>query len=92
MLPNWLVAAWLASCAGDAVSTHAALNTGRAYEKFQTQNPWVDDVIIAGQGASAWWATSKLSAQHPRLARVMLIGLTGIRVYAIAHNVQTARR
>jgi hypothetical protein len=85
----WLLAAWLTACSADAVSTHHALNHG-ATEMFLGQSAWVRDPLIAAQAAALPLLLDRplRKAGHPKIATAVAIGLTVVRVAAVAHNMR----
>ncbi len=85
-----LLGVWLTACAGDAASTHIALQHG-ARELFLTQNSATNSTIIGGQALA--WAVGerRLRATRPKLTTGLTIALTVVRAWAVYHNVGIIR-
>ncbi len=90
-----LLAGWIALCAGDATTTHVILQSGHGREVIWTQNPWVDDGIVAAQAAGGVWLSRRLNKLgHPRMAKAILVSLMVVRGVAVVNNlhvIQSAR-
>ncbi len=87
---NFFLAAWLTMCAGDATTTHIGLNRG-AQETLVTQNPWVNDGIVAGAATGVAFGTHHLHRDHPKLAIGLLVTATVIRGFVVVNNARVLR-
>lgn len=82
--------------AGDAASTHVALNKG-ARETILTQNQVLNDVFLAGESVGVSYALLNASKTHPKAAKIVGWSFIAIRGAVVAHNlhviqIQNARR
>lgn len=92
MWPRVALTVFLAGCGADATSTHLALATGRVHEVVLTQNPWVDDGLVAGEAALGAWAFERrLRSRHPRLATTLELSLGAFRFGLAVRNVRQGR-
>jgi len=86
MFAKILLGAWLSACSADATTTHIALNHG-AREVLLTQNPWINDGIVAGVALSGVGINHVLRREgHPRMAIVTMLAITAMRSAVAIHN------
>lgn len=77
--------------AADALTTHAALATGRAREVMMpTQSPVAIDGILAAQAVGLWWATGKI--ERGWLKWTVRFGVAGFHGWCAAHNAGVLRQ
>lgn len=88
---NILLGVWLTLAAGDAVTGHVGLNRG-AHELFMTQNPWVNDSIVAGEAATVVVGVEKLKHDHPKLTKGIIIGAIAFRGVVVVHNIHVIQK
>ena len=85
MLLNAVLGGWLAIMAGDAVTTHVGLQLG-AQERLLSQNPWVNDGLIAGEAGAMFYLTKKYYKQRPKTAIAVLAVFMLYRGWIDVHN------
>lgn len=83
-----LVLSWWLLCGGDAVSTTHILRTGGQEALLPTQNPVLINGIIATQA----YGGTKLLQQKKKTTTLIVIGMMGVRGYALYHNVRAIQQ
>lgn len=81
-MSHLFLTAWLLAFTGDAASTHVALNRG-AHEVMMTQNPYIDDGLLAAQAVIGALILEKIAKTHPKATRI--VGVLGI----VSHGTAT---
>lgn len=86
------LAAYLTLFSADASTTHYAFAQfpGQVHELFMTQNPTVNDAIVAAQATGLLWATKDI--KRPWVKWTIRFGVAGIHGYAAVHNLQQIRK
>jgi hypothetical protein len=83
--------AWFGGLGADTASTQYALQHG-AHEAILSQRPWVNHLVIAGEGAGGAWGLQRLSTNHPKMAVALGVGVGVLRAGIAAHNVQVVNQ
>jgi hypothetical protein len=85
-----LLLVYLCASGADAASTRYALDRG-ANEALLTQNHAANYVIIAGQAGIVTYGVFRYAERHPKLAKVVMIGLLAFKSYVVVSNVRAGR-
>lgn len=72
----------------DCVSTHVALSRPGIHETVLTQNPWVNDSLIAARATGEQVSLRKLHATHPRWAIAIAAGVVAGNGYVVVSNLR----
>lgn len=75
----------------DATTTHYALNHG-AHEFMLSQNPVVNDVILAGQAVGVSYELQWLNKKHPKIAKVLGWSFVGVRGAIVVNNLRQIQK
>jgi hypothetical protein len=91
---KFLLVSLVAVHAGDAITTHVGLASGRAQEVIMTQQGVMNDAIIGAELLAESAGLTWLVRQgHPKAARILGWTIVGLRGSVVAWNTrQLARR
>lgn len=84
-MKRFVIAAWLAGCTADAVTTVDAMHRG-SVELVLTQSPAANVVIVGGEAVIGTVSLVKLHRTHPKFAIALGIGMASFRFTVAAHN------
>lgn len=86
---RFILAAWIAGCGADAVSTCYDLNAGLR-ETILTQSCSVNAAIISGEAVVGVVSLGKLHKTHPKWAVLIGVAAASFRFGVAARNVRLA--
>jgi hypothetical protein len=82
---------WL-SYGSDAATTSYALKHGGREVLIPTQNAYIIDSVVAGEGILSTRGLMKLNKTHPRAAKILGIGMIAARSFVVYSNVNQLRK
>jgi len=87
-----LLSVYLSCFAMDGSTTHIAFAkySGQVREVFMTQNPWVNDGLVAAQSAGLLWATKNM--KNGWIKWSVRLGVAGVHGWAATHNIRETRK
>jgi hypothetical protein len=77
---------YVACFSGDAITSHYALTQPGVHERLFTQQPVVNDVLIAGQAIGLYAATTRI--QRSKLRWTIRLSIAAIHGGAAIYNLQ----
>ena len=86
-----LFGVWL-SFGSDAATTNYALNHGGREVLIPSQNAFVIDGVVAGEGLLSTRGLMRLNKTHPKLAKIVGISLIIARSAVVYSNVNQLRK
>jgi hypothetical protein len=86
-----LFGVWL-SFGADAATTTYALNHGGREVLIPSQNIYVIDSVVSGEAWLTMKGLSRLNSKHPLAAKVLGVGMIGLRSAIVYHNVNQLRK
>jgi xanthine/uracil permease len=75
----------------DSFTTHLALAAPNTHEAVLTQNPWVNDAILAGIGSAQILAMAHTHGRKRRIAILVGVATGALHVYIANRNLNTLR-
>jgi len=79
---------WL-TYGADAASTHIGINKGLVREALiPTQNVYVIDSVVAGEGLLTTKGLIKLNKTHPVAAKLLGVGMIAARSFVVFNNMK----
>lgn len=85
MLFNTILAGWLTVISADATTTHIGLHRG-ARETLLSQNPYVNHLILAGEGVGVFYGLKQLHKTKPKTSILLGIAFTTYRGWVTSRN------